>query len=206
VRDADEDEMHAFVDAVKKHFDLRIVSKRDSKEMTLLAKFLQAIGIQDTETFLTRYWTTLPFDLERAGPSLYVPESLDVLIARPDRWWIAEVLGHEVKHVHRFKVRGSLVFAANYLGDPMERALEESYAMSGGEALYYWRNRRLRPAGEIPASLAQYGCNGRNIDVATRGVESAQVTLGEGGSIDDADRFCTEWWEQNAPKVRAEPE
>lgn len=208
MREPTQEEVLAFYDAITQRFNLRIVSKDDSAEMKLIAELLQKMGIQDVQTFLKRYWTTLPFDAERlGGPSMYVPFSLKKgeIWAREECWPRSLVPWHEAPgHVRRFRIRGAVTFALNYVVSTEERTREETYALGLTKSGHYWRVGELFESFPLASNLREYGCSGNNVALATVGLDSVDPTLEAGGAINDDDQWCRDWWTANAPDIRAD--
>lgn len=90
------------LEAALREHRVRIVAKRDSRLMRLLARVLRPVG---TRGFMEHFWTTI-------GRTIYVPTSVGDPYAHPD------VLEHELVHVRQWQ-RWGVLFWLSYVLLPL---------------------------------------------------------------------------------------
>ena len=89
-----------------------VIQKADSELMRLVAKFLDVAGIQDDETFMTRFTTTL-------HNNIYIPFELGS--SARDLWGQIQLCVHEHQHIEQGQRNGWLTFGGRYLTSPSFR-------------------------------------------------------------------------------------
>jgi hypothetical protein len=93
--------VHSIEDALRAH-RVRLVAKRDSRLMDVLAWLLRPLGARD---FLSHFWTTI-------GRTIYYPTRVADPFAHPD------VLEHELVHVRQWQ-RWGVLFWISYVLLPL---------------------------------------------------------------------------------------
>lgn len=190
-------------------FDARLVQKKDDPFMGLVARLLSALSIQDQETFMRRYTTTI-------GHAIYIPFEIGVESEGYPLWWQIQILSHECEHVFQFDGEWNpsegpweeLAFSASYVVDPMSRALWEAKAYRVNLELEYWRTGGLLDSVSLTSPLHQYGIPDEGVKLAERIVYDAGKTIvpaypgAKQNVISKASQEAIRWLDQKAPGIR----
>lgn len=153
----------AFWAHMQKEFGTSVVLKSSSDMMEVVGQFLDAIGIQDKETFLTRFTTTI-------GKTIYIPFEIGTPGEHYDLWRQLRVCVHEHQHVVQGGREGWATFSAQYVSSSSWRAGYEAEAYGSDLEMEYWK---LGPGLDIESFILQrtqglkaYGCSDEDILMA----------------------------------------
>jgi len=158
-------------------YDTEIADKSDSKEMRLVAKFLEAIGIMDAKDFLTKFATTIDHKLYLP----FTPGSDKVPL-------LAQVMtcAHEHQHVVVMEDEGYAGYHLNYVASPSMRAMYESRCYVASAEVCWWRMKMLHGEGTLPdinlaKTLKAYGCDAKASAPAVKSYTKACKVIQKGG-------------------------
>jgi hypothetical protein len=170
------------------------IDKKDAPSMELVADVLQTVGIQNEQTFLTKYTTTI-------GTKIYTP--FDIGVPTPDySLWAQMWIGvHEHQHVVQYRNEG-IDFMAKYLVSSADRAAYEAEAYRTGAELDWWRYRLMDSSLGLANHLQSYNCTASDIGSAHEIIQLTEDTIRQGGFVSEATVTAVEWLEANAPKLR----
>lgn len=144
----------------------------DCKEIQIIAKALDLIGIADHDEFLKRCCITIDHDIYtffKLGDKA-IPVNLQVAI-----------IAHECAHVSQ----ANIIFFLDYLTSTAHRARYETEALAvQGEVMSRLTGQIFNPT-EYAKKLAWYNCTAVDIKVATKQLTSIVKTLKQGAEISD---------------------
>jgi hypothetical protein len=175
-------------------YHTRVVQKGDSGAMAAAAWALDLMGIQDKQTFMTRYATTI-------GRTIYLPfvvgETGDLQeLARQ-----IAVCAHEHQHVEQYEV-GKWRWQWAYMTDASARARYEAEAYAVNLEMAYWYDgTRLDPRA-LALKLRHYRCGAADVEVAARMLAASAAIAWRGGVAHATSRCAIAWLEAHAPTVR----
>ena len=189
--------LHEMVKGFSNHmlskFGATLVPKEDSLEMKAIAigmdlgNFIGMGGLASSESFMTRYTTTL-------GTNIYMPKA-----HREDLLLFLEILTHECQHVIQFKESG-VEFAWLYLSEPEARVKYEADAYAAGMAVTQWLT------GSVPLEMAEwvvkslvegYHLRREDAELAADLIKSHMVSLTNGMVMSRSAREAISYLEAN---------
>jgi len=189
------EEVWAFWRHMHDHFRTKTVRKGDALEMRLVARALEALGIQQRDEFLRRYTTTI-------GRRIYVPFEVGVAASEDELWNQLVVCVHEHQHVVQHDREG-LRFELSYLGSRAARARWEAQAYRSNLELHYWRFGSTPPVRPVVEVLRDYGCRSEDVDVAAQTLALSAISIQKGAIINDATHVALRWLDEHVPRLRA---
>lgn len=168
-------------------WDGSVKDKNDSDFMKTVGWFLDKIGIQDKDTFLNSFTTTI-------GKTIYIPFE----IGSSDNytlWDQITVCVHELVHIQQYK-DAPVEFSVGYVTDRSSRAEYEAQAYATGLELNYWRYGRLYNIPERMKTLFSYGLDQKHVDYAAEYLESIGETIVQGASVNEVAAWALTWLEK----------
>jgi hypothetical protein len=180
-------------------YDSNVIQKADSELMKLVAKFLDVAGIQDDETFMTRFTTTL-------HNNIYIPFELGVVPAQGySLWGQIRLCVHEHQHIEQGQREGWIKFGGEYLTSPSYRANYEAEAFGCDMELQYWREgtsfNALAYGQRRVEVLKMYGCKHEHIEQAQQTIAIRAGVLLQGGLENKCSQLAVSWLNQHAPQL-----
>jgi hypothetical protein len=173
-----------------------VIQKADSDLMKLVAKFLDVAGIQDDETFMTRFTTTL-------HNNIYIPFELGD--PSRDLWGQIRLCVHEHQHIEQGQREGWVTFSGQYLTSPSYRANYEAEAFGCDMEMMYWRNGTgfdaLAYGQKRVEVLKMYGCNDDHVEQAKRTIALRADVLLQGGLENKCSQLAITWLNKHAPEL-----
>ena len=112
--DVQPEEVWAFWRFMQDHFRTSVINKRSALEMQLVARGLEALGIQSKDRFLKNFTTTI-------GRRIYTPFEVGSPKGGWDLWHQIVICVHEHQHVVQHDREG-LSYEVSYLADRAARA------------------------------------------------------------------------------------
>jgi hypothetical protein len=173
------------------------IDKSSAPEMQLVADVLQLLGIEDKQTFLTRFTTTI-------GSRIYTPFDPGVPTADYPLWGQITIAAHEHQHVYQFRTEG-VDFMAAYLASSADRAGYEADAYRCGAELDWWRDGVLDDPSPLANHLQAYNCTAADIASAAEILRLSEETIERGGLVSNAAATAIDWLDRNAPALRRSP-
>lgn len=188
---------------MQNEFGSSVEEKNDALVMQVAAELLDALKIQDKETFMKNFVTTLfktiyiPFEIGVEGPD-----------GRWPLWSQVRVCVHEHQHVVQGERDGWPVFCPRYLTDSSFRAGYEAEAFGCDMEMEFWR---LGASGFDPHKFAQdrplvlksYGCKNVDIEQAQQMLTIRAGLVSQGVGETKAAQVAIPWLEKNVPNLRA---
>jgi len=148
----------------------------NSDLMKLIGSTLDLLGVQDKETFLTQYTTTI-------NRAIYVPFT----IGDPSRGLLSQLAlcAHEHQHVVQVDREGWATFAAKYVVDHAARAVYEAEAYTCQLEIAWWAMGDIHEnlPRDLSWGLKAYGCNDDDVLVVEAALNLARKTILETGII-----------------------
>jgi hypothetical protein len=186
----------AFWEYMQGEYGSEVIPKADSELMKLVAKFLDVAGIQDDETFMTRFTTTL-------HNNIYVPYEIGGSTRR--LWSQIRTCVHEHQHIEQGEREGWITFGGRYLTSPSFRANYEAEAFGCDMELEYWRQGQ----GFDPHAygtrrvevLKMYGCKPEHIEQAKQTISLRADVLLQGGVENKCSQLAMAWLNEHAPEL-----
>jgi hypothetical protein len=169
-------------------FDTRVLDKRSSVDMQVVAMFLERIGAQDRERFMRGFTTTI-------GGTIYVPFDVGVEAPVWDLWTQTVICVHEHQHVVQDREKGGLGFEWDYITNSAARTQYEIEAYRGGNMEMNWRYRRIIPdVAHIARTLKTgYMCSDLDAEVAEKALLIAVRAIKAGAITTEAGEAAIEW-------------
>lgn len=159
-------------------YGTKIVSKKDSSFMKLVAFFLNFLGIQKKELFMSKYTTTI-------GKTIYVPFEVgnekDL-----DLYSQIVICAHEHQHVVQYERLWAIPFICKYLLSKEGRTRLEAEAYRSSIELSWFYFRETPEPKQIASILLNYGLQQKHVDIATEVLEDAVVEVKRGLLLNDA--------------------
>lgn len=176
-----------------------VIQKVDSELMKLVAKFLDVAGIQDDETFMTRFTTTL-------HNNIYIPFKLGMLVTGGyTLWGQIRVCVHEHQHIEQGQREGWVKFGGQYLTSPASRANYEAEAFGCDMEMEYWRQGMsfdpLVYGQQRVEVLKMYGCKPEHIEQAKQTIGIRAGVLLQGGMENKCTQLAVAWLNEHAPDL-----
>lgn len=172
----------------------RVVQKGGSNAMQAAGWALDLMGIQDAQTFMKRYATTI-------GRTIYLPYAVG---ASQDPAVLAKEIAtcvHEHQHVEQYDA-GGWRWQWAYMTDPTARARYEAEAYATNLEMAYWYDGGHLDPAALAAKLRAYGCGTADIAVAARMLAASASIAWRGGIAHTPSRRAIAWLETHAPTVR----
>lgn len=171
------------------------VDKNNAPEMQLLADLLQLLGIQDRQSFLTNFTTTI-------GTRIYTPFEVGVPTREYPLWAQMVIAVHEHQHVYQYRAEG-IEYMTRYLASGIERADYEAEAYRTRAELDWWRFGTLDSVDDLADHLLAYNCTPAQIGLAHEILQLTEETIQQGGLVSDTTATAIEWLEANAPALKS---
>lgn len=176
-----------------------VIQKADSELMKLVAGFLDVAGIQDDETFMQRFTTTL-------HNNIYIPFELGVVSPQGyDLWGQICICVHEHQHIEQGTREGWVQFSGQYLTSPAFRANFEAEAYGCNMELEYWRRgTSLNPKAygqQRVEGLSSYGCNAAQIEQAKQTIALRADLLLQDGLENKCSQLAIAFLNEHAPHL-----
>ena len=173
-----------------------VIQKADSELMKLVAKFLDVAGIQDDETFMTRFTTTL-------HNNIYIPFELGD--TSRGLWGQIRLCVHEHQHIEQGNREGWIKFGGEYLTSPSFRANYEAEAFGCDMEMEYWRqgqNFEALAYGQRRVEVLKlYGCKPEHIEQAKQTIAIRAGVLVQGGVENKCSQLAFDWLNTHAPEL-----
>lgn len=185
-------EVRDFWSYMTKRFNTKVVDKASAVEMQLIAYGLDLIGIQDKDTFLSRFTTTI-------GRSIYMPQKVG---EGPDLWEQIVLCTHEHQHVVQHDREG-MYYDISYLANSAARAHWEAEAYRCNLELTYWRTGKVPSGDQLSWVLGAYGCNKNDITVASQLLDLSAVSVLDGAIVSEATSAALEYLNEHLSHLRA---
>jgi hypothetical protein len=174
-----------------------VIQKADSDLMKLVAQFLDVAGIQDDETFMTRFTTTL-------HNNIYIPFVLGTIDTR-SLWSQIRLCVHEHQHIEQGNREGWVTFGGQYLTSPAFRANFEAEAFGCDMEMEYWRQGQSFDAlayGQRRVEvLKMYGCKPEHVEQAKQTIAIRAGVLLRGGVENKCSQLAFDWLNTHAPEL-----
>ncbi len=193
-RDLQPDDVRAFWRFMQGHFDTSAVNKGDDVAMQLVAQALESLGIQNRDTFLKSYTTTI-------GRRVYTPFEIGVPQGGYDLWGQIVVCVHEHQHVVQHDREG-LAYEVSYLTDRAARARWEAEAYRSNLEMCFWRYGQTPSAQSIAEGLFAYGCRAADVEVAAQSLALSAASVRRGAVTNESTRVAITWLNTNLPHLR----
>lgn len=161
-------------------YDARIVQKKDSNLMRVIAGFVDTFSQISVEEFMSNYSTTfydsiyLCFDPKKANPMTTI-----------------SVLTHEIQHVIDF--RKNPINAITYLTSTASRGHLEYKPMVTGLELRHAYNGDIGDLRALAETKRPYGLKDEDIEVLYKSLKSAAVTVTMGKFITEPGNIAVRW-------------
>jgi hypothetical protein len=173
------------------------IDKSNAPEMQLVADVLDVLGIEDEQTFLTRYTTTI-------GSRIYTPFEPGVPTTGYPLWGQVVIGAHESQHVSQFRTEG-IDFMARYLTSAADRAEYEAEAYRCAAELDWWRYGQLDDPKALADRLQAYNCTAQDIASADEILRLSEDTIERGGLVSSAAAAAIDWLDRNAAGLKRHP-
>jgi hypothetical protein len=164
---------------MSKVYGTTVMDKNSRGLMTAVSVFLDKIGIQDKETFMKKYTTTI-------GCNIYTPFTVGV---PNDDWSLYSqivVCAHEHQHVVQSTNEGDFMYSLNYLTRPDMRAKYETEAYRSSLEFSWFYYKRLPDLHTVAQGLSGYGLGADHIHVAEIALMSAARMIQAGLIVNQA--------------------
>jgi hypothetical protein len=186
--------VRAFWSYMQSVYGSQQIDKRDAPSMKLVAEVLQLLKIEDTQTFLGRFTTTI-------GKRIYTPFDVGVPTPEYDLWAQIKICVHEHQHVAQYDAE-SIDYLARYLASGADRAGYEAEAYRTAAELDWWRYHGLDSPRGLAQHLVPYNCTPSQIESAREIIELGEDTIQRGGLVSDTSAAAIEWLQANAPALQ----
>jgi hypothetical protein len=193
--DVQPEEVWAFWRFMQDHFRTSVINKRSALEMQLVARGLEALGIQSKDRFLKNFTTTI-------GRRIYTPFEVGSPKGGWDLWHQIVISVHEHQHVVQHDREG-LAYEVSYLADRAARARWEAEAYRSNLELQFWRTGTTPSAQRMAEMLSDYGCRPEDVDVAAKSLALSAVSVRRGAVINEATHVALRWLDEHVPRLRA---
>jgi len=163
----------ALWDHLGAHFGGRVVHKQDAREMLVIARALDMLGVLDQQDFLDRYTTTI-------WESIYTPFVVGTPSPRYPLISQAIVGPHEFQHIVQHQ-RDPMGFTPKYLASSACRAGFETEALGTTMEIEWFLLGYVTPAAVRAKMLRDYACSADDIEVTRIPLEMRQQVIKRGG-------------------------
>jgi len=159
----------------------KILDKSSAKEMQAAGRFLQFMGIMDSDKFMTRFATTyfrrmaLPFK-----PGDYFARELDSQI---------RCCAHEFQHIVQYETLG-MEYTWKYLSSSTHRARYEAEALRCNMELHWFLHGQLMEPRLLAQRLEVYKCSPADIVFVRQYLLSSTHIIRRGGVVSESSRQC----------------
>lgn len=192
--DVQPEEVWAFWRFMQDHFRASVINKSNALEMQLVARALEALGIQSKDRFLKNFTTTI-------GRRIYTPFEVGSPKGGWDLWNQIVVCVHEHQHVVQHDREG-LSYEVSYLADRAARARWEAEAYRSNLELQFWRTGTTPSAQSTASVLVDYGCRPEEIEVAAKSLALSAISVKRGAVINEATHVALGWLDEHVPRLR----
>ena len=176
------------------HFRTSVINKRSALEMQLVARGLEALGIQSKDRFLKNFTTTI-------GRRIYTPFEVGSPKGGWDLWHQIVICVHEHQHVVQHDREG-LAYEVSYLADRAARARWEAEAYRSNLELQFWRTGTTPSAQRTASVLKDYGCRDGDIEVTAKSLALSALSVKKGAVINEATHVALGWLDEHVPRLR----
>jgi hypothetical protein len=197
--DVQPEEVWAFWRFMQDHFRTSVINKLSALEMQLVARGLEALGIQSKDRFLKNFTTTI-------GRRIYTPFEVGSPKGGWDLWHQIVICVHEHQHVVQHDREG-LSYEVSYLADRGARARWEAEAYRSNLELQFWRTGTT-PSAQRTASVLKdygcrdYGCRDEDIEVTAKSLALSAISVRKGAVINEATHVALGWLDEHVPRLR----
>ena len=167
-------------------FRLRLIDKRDAKEMTFLGDVLEQLGVMDQQQFLEGYATTI-------GRAVYLPFELGDPGSLPLIYQACTIC-HEAQHGHQHTHKGRSRWAIKYVADPAFRGAEEAEAMTTSCEVHFLLTGEVLDPRPQAEKLTNYALGPDDIDTVAKRLNSAFKTVKAGGIVTAAGKVARDFF------------
>lgn len=188
------EEVAAFWRFMQDFYGTSAVKKTSALEMQLVARALDALGIQRKDRFLKNFTTTV-------GRRIYTPFEIGSPQGGWDFWQQIVICVHEHQHVVQ-RDREGLAYELSYLIDPSARAGWEVEAYRCNLELQFWRTGTMPSSRRIAEFLRDYGCTEKDVDVAAKSLALSAISVRRGAILSEATHVALGWLSQHLPHLR----
>ena len=192
--DVQPEEVWAFWRFMQDHFRTSVINKRSALEMQLVARGLEALGIQSKDRFLKNFTTTI-------GRRIYTPFEVGSPKGGWDLWHQVVICVHEHQHVVQHDREG-LSYEVSYLADRAARARWEAEAYRSNLELQFWRTGTTPSAQRTASVLKDYGCRDADIEVTAKSLALSALSVKKGAVINEATHVALGWLDEHVPRLR----
>lgn len=165
-----------------KKYGMNIVDKENAWEMELVGKFLDMMGIQDEDVFLSNFATTI-------GNRIYLPYEVGGDEIPLDAQ--VETLNHELHHKRQMD-RDSL-FILKYPLDKDYRAYKEARALTTNLEMHWWYCGKLYNTDLLAESLRNYALEDKHIRVVRKHLKIHAAIVKQGGVENTISKQSIKW-------------
>lgn len=192
--DVQPEEVWAFWRFMQDHFRTSLINKSNALEMQLVARALEALGIQSKDRFLKNFTTTI-------GWRIYTPFEVGSPKGGWDLWHQVVICVHEHQHVVQHDREG-LSYEVSYLADRAARARWEAEAYRSNLELQFWRTGTTPSALATASVLKDYGCRDEDIEVTAKSIALSAIGVKRGAVINEATHVALGWLDEHVPRLR----
>ena len=175
-------------------YGTKIVSKKDSNFMKVVGAFLGLMKIQDKETFMSKYTTTI-------GKTIYVSFDIGGTTDKNVLESQFSTCVHEHQHVVQYN-RSGFDFMLEYLFQHDQRAKYEAEAYSTNIEIYHWYTNKLLDTKDLANKLLDYGCDANDVLVAKKIMDANVKVIQYGGIIHESSKEAIAWLNKNAGSLK----
>lgn len=192
--DVQPDQVWAFWRFMQDHFHTSVINKNSALEMQLVARGLEALGVQSKDRFLKNFTTTI-------GRRIYMPFEVGSPKGGWDLWHQIVICVHEHQHVVQHDREG-LSYEVSYLADRAARARWEAEAYRSNLEMAYWRTGTTPSAQATASVLKDYGCRPEDIEVTAKSLALSAISVKKGAVINEATHVALGWLDEHVPRLR----
>lgn len=182
-------------------FGATVEAKQDAQLMRIAAALLNTLNIQDKETFLKSFVTTI-------DKTIYIP--FDIGIEGSNGQWSywsqIRLCVHEHQHVLQGTREGWAAFDTRYLISSAFRAGYEAEAYGCDMEMEWWRHGAAFDveafAKAEPLKLKRYGCKTKDIEQAQHMLLCRAALVKQGLIETGAGQCAIAWLNQHAPDLK----
>lgn len=194
-QDVTPDEVRRFWAYMCNEFGATVIDKRKAGEMKLVADALGAMGIQDRDTFMNNFTTTV-------GSRIYTPFDIGSPEGGWELWHQMVIASHELQHVIQYRKHGPIGFGLAYLTSAAARTEFEIEAYTVNLEMAYWRYGKTGSARKQAESLRGYAVSAKDIEIAAAALGSAAHTIRQGAVVTEAMAVALPWLNDCVGRLR----